>query len=262
MVSEQNPTTTAKNWLKSKLTSLKRTANFTFSEDVFISILLCLVSGDKHLILTSRQEELEDLRTMTEQIFPHIFGLSCSTITCDITQTPTDFTTCLFNRPREENPPGNGDGGITIEESTIHSRITSQKSLRSIRTINSTYSTDNGKKSNKKAPAKRRSNYSHISTHSTTSNHTTKDSLSSDFTDGLVTEEPQTIVGTEYDESVPPILVVDNNHNGHNNNGKGGGNDVSEKLFFCVGSVAAAIRIESNLLMGWSIVKGMDQADG
>lgn len=57
-----------KNWLKSKLQYIKKNTSFQFSDDVLISILVCLMSGDKHLILTCKQENIEELRSMTEQV--------------------------------------------------------------------------------------------------------------------------------------------------------------------------------------------------
>lgn len=56
-------------WLKSRLQALKRSG---LSEDVFIAILLCLISTNKHLILTARSEDLDDLRSMTEQVKPRL----------------------------------------------------------------------------------------------------------------------------------------------------------------------------------------------
>ncbi|CAG8438432.1 14015_t:CDS:10 [Ambispora leptoticha] len=131
------------------------------------------------------------------------------------------------NRPREENLPtssvGDSVGGVDESTTTTNNgRVTSKKSLKSIRTIYSTDSINNGKK-DKKVTAKRRSNYSYVSTYSNASTHVTKESLSSDFTEGGVVEEPQDIVGIEHDEPVSSILVVDYN------SGKGGGNEAPEK---------------------------------
>jgi hypothetical protein len=60
--------TSTKNWLKAKLQYIKKNTSFQFSDDVLISILVCLVAGDKHLILTCKQENIEELRSMTEQV--------------------------------------------------------------------------------------------------------------------------------------------------------------------------------------------------
>ncbi|CAG8525548.1 11423_t:CDS:2 [Diversispora eburnea] len=81
----------AKSWLKSKLQIIKP----QISEDVLISILVCLISGDKHLILTCEQENIEELKTMTEQVFHHVFGLTSTTIICDASQNTTEFTNDL-----------------------------------------------------------------------------------------------------------------------------------------------------------------------
>lgn len=60
-----------KSWLKLKLQTIKRPSGLQISDDVLISILVCLISEDKHLILTCEQEYIEELKTMTEQVETH-----------------------------------------------------------------------------------------------------------------------------------------------------------------------------------------------
>jgi hypothetical protein len=48
---------------------LRKQANFSFNQDLFISILLCLISGkDKHLILTAPSERLTEVTQMASQV--------------------------------------------------------------------------------------------------------------------------------------------------------------------------------------------------
>ncbi|GES76704.1 hypothetical protein GLOIN_2v1563687 [Rhizophagus clarus] len=143
MISETSPT---KNWLKSKLQYIKKNTSLQFSDDVLISILVCLISGDKHLILTCKQENIEELRSMTEQIFYHIFNMTTSTIICDASQTPADFAANLFSRQREDNShimnvSNNINPYPNVAEDAMF-RLKTQKSTRSIQTISSTKSND------------------------------------------------------------------------------------------------------------------------
>ncbi|KAG9286744.1 hypothetical protein G9A89_012294 [Geosiphon pyriformis] len=183
---------TTKNWLKSKLQTLKKVSIPHFSEDVFLSILLCLISGEKHLILTTKKEDLDELRLMTEQVILNIFGLFCSTITCNPTQTPAEFYSSFFPRPKEEtsqttsNTPMYGHPFLTnnlLDESA--NLLKSQKSVRSIKTASSTNSHDVKLQNYEPKIPKRRSNYSYVSTFSEFS---TKETI---FSDRFVMEEPQ-----------------------------------------------------------------------
>ncbi|CEG84748.1 hypothetical protein RMATCC62417_18506 [Rhizopus microsporus] len=59
----------SKEWIKSRMNTLKKQAGFAFNEDVFISVLLCLVSGrDKHLILTAPQGRLKEVTQLASQV--------------------------------------------------------------------------------------------------------------------------------------------------------------------------------------------------
>ncbi|CAG8632462.1 13149_t:CDS:2 [Funneliformis mosseae] len=155
---------TTKNWLKSKLQYIRKNTYFQFSDDVLISILVCLISGEKHLILTCKPEDNEELRSMTKQVLHHVFNMT--TVICDASQTPAEFTNNLFSRQREDifhisNSVNNVHSYPDCsEEATL--RLKSYQSLRSLRTISST-------KSNDKRPMhefqglNRRSNLSHSS---------------------------------------------------------------------------------------------------
>ncbi|CAG8524855.1 5355_t:CDS:2 [Paraglomus occultum] len=146
--------------LKSRLQALKRSG---LSEDVFIAILLCLISTNKHLILTARSEDMDDLRNMTEQILLIVFGLTCSTITCEPSQTLADFTSSLFARSRDDasiaTHSAEDNGGLH--------RMSRQKSYRSIRTASSTSLTTDARgyegKTSEGRSRRRKSNYSHVS---------------------------------------------------------------------------------------------------
>lgn len=59
----------SKEWIKTRMGILRKQANFSFNQDLFISILLCLISGkDKHLILTAPPEKLAEVTQMASQV--------------------------------------------------------------------------------------------------------------------------------------------------------------------------------------------------
>nr|CAG8488844.1 14664_t:CDS:2 [Entrophospora candida] len=120
MHSETPPST--KSWLKAKLQTIKRVIGFHFSDEVLISILVCLISREKHLILICKQENMEELRNMTEQAKP---------------QTIAEFTSSLFiNKARDENLY------LLSNDSPEEITIKTQKSSRSLRTVDSNKSND------------------------------------------------------------------------------------------------------------------------
>ncbi|GBB97887.1 hypothetical protein RclHR1_00310015 [Rhizophagus clarus] len=191
MISETSPT---KNWLKSKLQYIKKNTSLQFSDDVLISILVCLISGDKHLILTCKQENIEELRSMTEQIFYHIFNMTTSTIICDASQTPADFAANLFSRQREDNShimnvSNNINPYPNVAEDAMF-RLKTQKSTRSIQTISSTKSNDKKLIHDFKG-SKRRSNLSH-------SSNQVSNQIDS-YIDSNIADEPQPLYGNSYE---------------------------------------------------------------
>ncbi|CAG8589450.1 19269_t:CDS:2, partial [Racocetra fulgida] len=164
------------------LQNIKRTG-LQFSDDILISILVCLMSRDKHLMLTCKQEHTEELKTMVEQIFHNVFGLSCATVTCDTSQTPADFIANLFSRPKDDNSYSSNSThiGNSIQNSAEDSfnRLQPQKSYRSLITTSSTNSFE------KKPPQefkgiKRQSNLSHSPSHLY---HNTNSSIDTNFSD-------------------------------------------------------------------------------
>lgn len=59
----------SKEWIKTRMAVLKKQAGFAFNQDLFISILLCFISGrDKHLILTAPPDRLAEVTQMASQV--------------------------------------------------------------------------------------------------------------------------------------------------------------------------------------------------
>ncbi|RHZ76891.1 hypothetical protein Glove_187g119 [Diversispora epigaea] len=171
MMRSETPTLLqTKSWLKSKLQAIKRPTGSQISEDVLISILVCLISGDKHLILTCEQENIEELKTMTEQVFHHVFGLTSTTIICDASQNTIEFTNGLFSsRPKDDNSytsSNNNNNNLNIYNLNTHNsntnddRLKSQRSSRSLTTTSSIRSYNERKTSHDKK-LRRQSNLSY-----------------------------------------------------------------------------------------------------
>lgn len=61
-------TTDSKDWIKARISALRKQANLNFNQDLFISILLCLVSGEgKHLVLIADPAQVHEVSKMAEQ---------------------------------------------------------------------------------------------------------------------------------------------------------------------------------------------------
>ncbi|RCH95891.1 hypothetical protein CU098_011644, partial [Rhizopus stolonifer] len=66
-----------KEWIKTRMAILRKQAGFSFNQDLFISILLCLMSErDKHLVLTAPPERLTEVSHMATLISRHLFGFT------------------------------------------------------------------------------------------------------------------------------------------------------------------------------------------
>ncbi|RUS31722.1 hypothetical protein BC938DRAFT_477223 [Jimgerdemannia flammicorona] len=144
-----SPDSDSKDWIKARISTLRKQANLNFNQDLFISILLCLVSHPddhpNHLLLTTTPNQIHHVATMAEQICHSIFGLTCAAVKCGQDQTPTDFVASLFTThhtfavPSPNNHQNNADDQPTSRPTPLRA----QKSARSIKTLGSVYSTTN-----------------------------------------------------------------------------------------------------------------------
>ncbi|KAG2227856.1 hypothetical protein INT45_002094, partial [Circinella minor] len=89
--------------IQQRLAILKKQAGFAFHNDLFISILLCLISGrDKHLILTAATHRLPEVSQMATLICRCLFGFSTANVICHQNQNPSDLVHSLFAATRDE----------------------------------------------------------------------------------------------------------------------------------------------------------------
>ncbi|ORZ26081.1 hypothetical protein BCR42DRAFT_19442 [Absidia repens] len=87
----------SREWIKQRMAILRKKSGFGFNQDVFISILLCLVSGKgKHLILTAPSNRLPMVAQMATEICRCLFGFTTANVTCQQDQTVMDFVHGLF----------------------------------------------------------------------------------------------------------------------------------------------------------------------
>ncbi|CAO3674931.1 unnamed protein product [Rhizopus stolonifer] len=88
----------SKEWIKSRMNLLKKQAGFAFDHDVFISILLCLISGkDKHLLLTAPPGRLKEVTHLAIQICKCLFGFTTAQMQCRKGQNQNDLINVLFS---------------------------------------------------------------------------------------------------------------------------------------------------------------------
>lgn len=55
-------------WIRSKMAAIKKTSGIAFSEEIFLSILICLIAKNKHLVLHTTPETVPELKSTTEQV--------------------------------------------------------------------------------------------------------------------------------------------------------------------------------------------------
>ncbi|RKP05522.1 hypothetical protein THASP1DRAFT_32640 [Thamnocephalis sphaerospora] len=95
-----NPLKVKRNWLQQRLRSLRRTCPFQFSDDVFITLLLCLVAGRRCTLLCSRETAgTVELRKQVEMICSGIFGMSVHAVRRERLLNAVDPATAFFQRP-------------------------------------------------------------------------------------------------------------------------------------------------------------------
>lgn len=101
---QPDPQMQSKDWIRDKIQALRRQSGISFNQDLFISILLCLISGSgRHLILTASEDQLPNVISMTNKVFTSIFGFTCANINCNPNQTASDFVQHLFVPVRDGN---------------------------------------------------------------------------------------------------------------------------------------------------------------
>ncbi|KAG2233802.1 hypothetical protein BDF21DRAFT_432563 [Thamnidium elegans] len=130
----------SKEWIKTRMAILKKQAGFAFNQDLFISILLCLISGrDKHLILTAPPNRLGEVTQMASQISRGLFGFTTAKMTCSEYQTRSDLIDSLFNTREDlENSIDKLNGPLVTLKNKVHdTTIHSHKASRSIQTLDS-----------------------------------------------------------------------------------------------------------------------------
>ncbi|KAK9762766.1 hypothetical protein K7432_011184 [Basidiobolus ranarum] len=87
---------------RQRIQAICRGSNSYYSEDILISVLLCLVAGSKPLLLKTRSETIHGLSEMLEQMVQDVFGLNCATINCSQISSPGELYYILINRSREK----------------------------------------------------------------------------------------------------------------------------------------------------------------
>ncbi|KAI8050133.1 uncharacterized protein B0P05DRAFT_563210 [Gilbertella persicaria] len=123
-----------KEWIKTRMAILRKQAGFSFNQDLFISILLCLMSErDKHLVLTAPPERLTEVSHMATLISRHLFGFTVAKTVCREKLTKSDIVEALFNSKEEaeDKQPKNEASVFSHQPSRSIQTIDSEKSYYS-----------------------------------------------------------------------------------------------------------------------------------
>lgn len=66
---QHDPQLQSKDWIRDKIQNLRSKSGIPFNQDLFISILLCLISGPgRHLILTASEDQLPNVINMANKV--------------------------------------------------------------------------------------------------------------------------------------------------------------------------------------------------
>ncbi|CAO3636540.1 unnamed protein product [Cunninghamella blakesleeana] len=99
----------SRRWIKQRMTMLRKQAAINFHHDIFISILLCLISGKhKHLVLIAPVQHIPQVAQMATEICRSLFGFTTANINCQSNPSVTSFIHDLFisaNNDEEDFPP-------------------------------------------------------------------------------------------------------------------------------------------------------------
>ncbi|KAF9574733.1 hypothetical protein EC968_005738 [Mortierella alpina] len=85
-------------WIRTKMAGLRKASGIAFSEEIFLSILICLIAKNKHLVLHTIPEAVPELKTIVEQHCSIVFGLTTATIVCHEHQTRSDIIGAITGR--------------------------------------------------------------------------------------------------------------------------------------------------------------------
>ncbi|KAI8596394.1 hypothetical protein EDD21DRAFT_388380 [Dissophora ornata] len=85
-------------WIRSKMAAIKKTSGIAFSEEIFLSILICLIARHKHLVLHTSPDAVPELKSIVEQHSAFVFGLTTATIVCHGQQTRADIISAITGR--------------------------------------------------------------------------------------------------------------------------------------------------------------------
>ncbi|KAG0249892.1 hypothetical protein BG011_008844 [Mortierella polycephala] len=87
-----------KAWIRSRMAGIKKASGIAFSEEIFLSILICLIAKNKHLVLHTYPELVPELKSIIEQHCAIVFGMTTATIVCHGQQTRADIIGAITGR--------------------------------------------------------------------------------------------------------------------------------------------------------------------
>ncbi|KAF9361113.1 hypothetical protein BGX26_005742 [Mortierella sp. AD094] len=121
-------------WIRGKMAAIKKTSGIAFSEEIFLSMLICLIAKNKHLVLHTEPDAVPELKAVIEQHSAVVFGLTTATIVCHGQQTRADIIGAITGRHADianhtnlstqssqyQFPSGSYTGGHHLHHHPIH----------------------------------------------------------------------------------------------------------------------------------------------
>ena len=116
-------------YLPNLIQSLIQETGYSFPASLFTSLLLCMVAGDgKHLVLRTREQDVEELKALVVRVLVTIFGLPTQRLALKPEDTVIDFLTDCFLIPP---PPASYISRSQIEPSPTSPSSPKARSSRS-----------------------------------------------------------------------------------------------------------------------------------
>ncbi|KAF9434069.1 hypothetical protein BGZ76_008631 [Entomortierella beljakovae] len=122
-------------WIRGRMATIKKSSGIAFSEEIFLSMLICLITKNKHLVLHTAPEAIPELKVVIDQHSTVVFGLTTATIVCHPQQTRADIIGAITGRHTDianqvnsstqssqyQFPAGSYNGGHHLHHYSHHS---------------------------------------------------------------------------------------------------------------------------------------------
>ncbi|KDQ21715.1 hypothetical protein BOTBODRAFT_50293 [Botryobasidium botryosum FD-172 SS1] len=115
-------------YLPALLSHLRSIPELSFPPPVFTPIFLCLIAGEKNLVLRTKEEDVPKLAHLVEKIFVSLFGLPTQRIQLRSALSPAGFLREVFL-----NPPASLSSSLVTSAPGTHPHAMSKQSRSKLR---------------------------------------------------------------------------------------------------------------------------------